>query len=926
MNILRNTALLNSSEYEKELHRLSREVKEKCNRAENEATVSSIFETQLYYFTKAFFGKEAEFSKEVNVGKSVRHVFNNKRMDAVTNQLIIEYKHTSKLQSETDINEATKQITDYLRTQAQAGNSFEAVLTDGLKTKFFSVKEDGSIRGSSFAELNSITLDKMIKNILFCDRKKLAGSNIANDFKIASSNKISNRLAVCLFNSIKDQNISQKTNMLFNEWRDLFHLSEADKGKNRDIDKRRKALGEIFNCEIAGNDLEYKALFCLQTTYAIIVKLTALKLLNQITLNDKEELFEKLSSTDSNTLKNFLQQLEDGFSFKNMGVRNLLEGDFFAWYCDDNQWNNEIFGLVKNILDILDSYEDLKFTETYEPQDLFKDLYVGTIPQQVRHSLGEYFTPMWLADSVVSNSLATIDNVNWRGIDPCCGSGIFLLQMIKKILNNKDITALTVEEKTRMLNDILCRVKGIDLNPLSVLTARVNYFITISKLIEGQAEIEIPVYLGDSANLPVTINIDGVNCYKYSINTQKQTIDIELPVSFVKSENFSKIMFSIQTLVKAEKAKAIATLILENIPLNERTENIKIKIENLANNLVVLHQNKWDGIWVRILFNFMSTAKLGTFNLIVGNPPWVKWEFLPQSYANKIKTLCIDKHLFSGSYRTGGISLNVCALIASTAASKWLIKEGTLAFLMPKTLMTQQSYEGFRNFYLDSEKQNRLYIQRLDDWSKAGSPFETAQEKCLTYFYGYNFVDYQMAGIPVKKHCKKKTITMNIINNKKEYSAVQGYFDIENNIAVQLTNKRTNFTFIRSGCKYSLRDFRRVTGKSSYKARSGAEFTPGETYFLKSVKNSRRPNTYYFKNDPRKTSKYRVVPKDKIELETTYIYPLIKGPRIKSFYHSEDSNFAIFPYNWGIKDTVSFMDLNEKSPKLSEYLTDYEFN
>ena len=139
--------------------------------------------------------------------------------------------------------------------------------------------------------------------------------------------------------------------MLFNEWRDLFHLSESDKGKNQDIDKRRKGLGEIFSCQITDNDLEYKALFCLQTTYAIIVKLTALKALNQITLNDKDSTFERLNSIDSINLKTFFQQLEDGYTFKNMGIRNLLEGDFFAWYCDDNQWNADSLRSAHNALD-----------------------------------------------------------------------------------------------------------------------------------------------------------------------------------------------------------------------------------------------------------------------------------------------------------------------------------------------------------------------------------------------------------------------------------------------------------------------------------------------------------------------------------------------------------------------------------------------
>jgi hypothetical protein len=913
-----SVALLNSNEYQKELKNFSLEIKTKCKKAENEATVASLFENSVYYFIRSFFGKEIEFVKERTLSNSIRHVFNNKRMDAVTNNLIIEYKHSSKLKSQREIDSAVDQTVKYLKAHISEGSNYEAILTDGIKIKFIHIK-NGEVVNSIFTDINIKTLDRIVKNLLFFDKKKLAAGNIAEDFKIDSKNKISKELALRLFESIKDTNITEKTNMLFNEWRELFHLSETDRGKNQYIDKRRKVLGEIFDYEITNNDLEYKALFCLQTTYAIIVKIIALKALNQIILNNKENIFESLNSINSENLKKFFQTLEDGYTFKNRGIRNLLEGDFFAWYCDDKQWNNKIYILIKEMLEILNSYEDLKFTETYEPQDLFRDLYLGTIPQYVRHSLGEYFTPSWLADSVITKSLDMIKKDNWRALDPCCGSGIFLIKSIQKIMGNIDISSLGYEDKRGLLSNILHRVNGIDLNPLAVLTARVNYFIAISNLVEDE-EIEIPVYLGDSANLPTIIQINNVKCYRYSIKTQKQTIDIELPASFVNSPNFSKVMFSIQMLVKAEKTEEISDNILGSTDKIDKTDNIIKEIKSLAENLVFLHKNKWDGIWVRIMSNFLSTAKLGLFDIIVGNPPWVKWEFLPQAYANKIKELCISKHLFSGSVRTGGISLNICALISNTAASYWLSKEGVLAFLMPKTLMTQQSYEGFRNFYLDYEKKKRLYIQQIDDWSKSGHPFITVQEPFLTYFLSSNQVDYSK-GFPVYGYSKKKGVNIIDLNSKKNFVSAKSYLDLDRNIAKQLSKDRTSFSFIKQDNKY---DFSKIIGENSYKARSGAEFTPGEIYFLKAVASTKNKNIYAFKNEPLKTAKYKAVYQDKIELEIDYLYPLIKGPNIKSFSYEEDKDFAIFPYDWGKKNCVSFKSLSEKCKKLAEYLTDYK--
>jgi hypothetical protein len=914
ISLIKNKLILNSEEYQEELNKLTIEIVNKCKKADNEATVASLFENSIYHFIRQWFDKDIAFNKEKNLGNSVGHIFNNRRMDAVYNNLIIEYKHKSKLNSHKDIEVAEKQTISYLQTHLYKNIEYDAILTDGIQIKFFSI-QNKNIKSSPIVNITTNAIDKIIKSLIFFDKKKLIERNIASDFILDSPNLLSKSLSNALFVSIKNENVAEKTNMLFVEWLDLFHLSEADRGKNLDIGKRRKELGDIFNCEINENDLEYKALFCLQTTYAIIVKLIAYKVLVKITANTNN-IFDNILQTNSNDLRRFFQSLEEGSTFKNNGIRNLLEGDFFSWYCDENQWNAEIFKRIKNIIDTLISYEDLKFSTSCEPQDLFKDLYIGIIPKSIRHSFGEYFTPAWLADSVVTRSLNFVKKDNWKGLDPTCGSGVFVIKMIEKILSKYDIYSLNNKEKQYLLKNILARAKGIDLNPLSVLTARVNYFIAVSQLLDYNDGIEIPIYLGDSANLPQRISIDNVKCIKYNIPTKKQTIDIVLPISFVFNNDFSQIMVSLQTLVKAERPNEIYNSIIKKIPIIEQTNGIKEQIQMLSENLVFLHKNKWDGIWVRIIYNFLSTIKLGKFDMIAGNPPWVKWEFLPQVYAKTIKELCIDKHLFSGSVRTGGISLNICALIANTAALQWLDTNGVLAFLMPKTLMTQESYEGFRNFYLDYANGNRLFLNAVDDWSNAGHPFVSVQEKFLTYFFSQAKKDYSK-GISVSNFVKNKKINILNINSKKNYQEVSKFFSINKSMAIQLVSQRTSFSFVDKNSKY---DFSVIIGENFYKARSGAEFTPAELYFLENKNDSNRNGMHIFKNKPLKTAKHKIVPQNNLELETDFIFPVIKGPNIDSFHCNTEKEFAIFPYSWKEQKCLTFAELNNKSPKLADYL------
>ncbi|MDE3975669.1 hypothetical protein NUS65_10325, partial [Glaesserella parasuis] len=75
-----------------------------------------------------------------------------------------------------------------------------------------------------------------------------------------------------------------------------------------------------------------------------------------------------------------------------------MEGDFYSWYSDKNQWNPKIYNSIKNIIKELEFYSSSNFSYEFQTIDIFKDLYMEIMPNEIRHSLGEYFTPSWMAD------------------------------------------------------------------------------------------------------------------------------------------------------------------------------------------------------------------------------------------------------------------------------------------------------------------------------------------------------------------------------------------------------------------------------------------------------------------------------------------------------------------------------------------------
>ena len=908
---------LNSQEYKCKISEHLTTLLSRTKSALNEAETAFAFESEIYYLVRNFFNLDLKFAQEA--GKSsLRHKFKG-RMDALCNNLVIEYKKQGKLDIDNDKHSATQQISNYVQQLLnEEGNEYYGVLTDGIKIRYIYFL-NGEIHSTAFKNIDETDLDKIVRSLVDINNKKFLPKNIVTDFSLKSSNKITYDLARYLFKKLHS-NCSGKTSMLFQEWEILFHLSENDKGQNDDIKKRRNALSKIFEVNIEDATTDYKALFALQTTYAIIIKLIACKVVTKIEFNKNIDYFSDLTSIDFTVLRQFIEYLEDGYVFQTGGIRNLLEGDFFSWYCAEDIWSEEEASILIRIINILEGYTNSIYVHGYSSKDIFIDLYMEIMPSEVRHSLGEYFTPSWLADYVVNKSLSMIKGRNaYTAIDPCCGSGVFIVSLIKNIIGETDIVSLNAEEKKTLLNSIISRIKGVDINPLSVLTAKVTFYLSIKPLI-NQDDIEIPIYLGDSANIPIKTNNNGFECYKYSVNTKQETIDVLLPCKFVESDQFFYSMSQIQAIVKVGDPSLLFNKFIDSMGQIEINEEIHLEIRRLSEQLIRLHEKKWDGIWVRIVANFMLVGRIRNIDLIVGNPPWVKWEFLPQTYAEKIKSLCIDRHLFSGQTYMGAISLNICALIANVTASSWLSEKGILAFLMPQTLMSQDSYSGFRNFYLDNKKAERMYLRYLDDWTKSGNPFIDTQEKFMTYYYSREVVDYLNDGVSITQIKKKKGISIEDINSKQTFNEVKNNFEIlMNGKAYQMDPERTGYTTLNDSIKNSKNDFKLIIGECSYKARSGVEFTPAEVYFVEPVEQTTGNGFYTFKPSQFKASKYKNTESLPKQFETKYIKPVIKAPNIIPFGFQDNNTYCIFPYDESISTSVSLEKFMKESPKLLNY-------
>lgn len=223
------------------------------------------------------------------------------------------------------------------------------------------------------------------------------------------------------------------------------------------------------------------------------------------------------------------QDIEHGGIFEQAGIRGFVEEAIFSWYLDiahDTAHSASIISSLRGVMASLSMYRTDYMTHT---RDVLRDLYQGLVPGRLRQSLGEFYTPDWLVDFTVNNA----EHESWLGkrvLDPTCGSGAFLVALIRRI---RDEATKAKWNPDKIVRHLCTSVWGFDLNPLAVQTARVNFLMELAELLKispGQ-EIEIPVILADAIYSPAADPEKGQDVVKYQIGSQVAGLDITLPAA-----------------------------------------------------------------------------------------------------------------------------------------------------------------------------------------------------------------------------------------------------------------------------------------------------------------------------------------------------------------------------------------------------------
>ncbi len=742
-------------------------------------------------------------------------------------------------------------------------------LYDPIKTKRFPKKFKKKTFPVTFEVSNVLSFDEGIKRLLLyvrsTNRKQLTAENLCQTF--SASRQISKDSITYLFrllnNNLKE---NSRVRTLFEEWHRIF--GKIYEKQETDFVKHVSAISSLYSIEeMKTNDDVIKVLFVIQTYYSIIIKLIIQNLFASL----------KLPHAKTDSLKDIGQVREIFYGRKdafNQYVDNFFEIHFFEWF---TMLENLDISFINSIILELDKFETT--VSVLKPEsvgDVLKKTYESLMPKDLRHLMGEYYTVEWLVDFTIENSGYGIGE-DETVLDPTCGSCVFLTHTIKKYVEKyKDVMT-----RQQLIDKIITNFVGFDINPIAVIQGKGNYILTLGDITQLEHPISIPVYMCDSVMVPTVHAKQKENGQVLEIDTIVGRFRVPELGSRIKNDKYLRrisdcILRDYKTL--NEFVSVLAKL--DGITLTEK----ELELSNeLFNQLQNLHLSGKDGFWPIILKNsFAPLFCQQKFDYIFGNPPWIAWKAMSQSYRELSLDIWLSYGIFEKSAYDKKTSHDDFAMAVTYVTIDHYLKDrGQACYVLPQTFIKGlKGGEGFRKFEITRDGQQLpIAIEAFHDMI-AVNPFKgIASNKSAIYYFRkgvpmvYPMQQYFLYGI---KEGEK-------IENSDPYETVKEKLKYQQLWAKPVKDSDPRSPWLTME-KSLMQASQQYLGSSNYKARKGIEPCGAKGVYLLDLKEERN-GLVKIENliDRGRLQEIKDIGIKPGFIEKNYIYPMVGGRNIKSW-------------------------------------------
>ncbi len=564
--------------------------------------------------------------KEVAIEEKVKVAQVRGYIDALYRYIIFEFK--TNLESERDA--ARIELKKYFESQSDP-TEYIALVSNGLEFEVYQYENRRVqfLYGFELNEDDSFSSYRFLDDILFASKKITPKSeDIVTRFGLNSA--VFNKVRVPLQELFSRVRKATSVKTKYDEWNSL--------------------LAKVY-----GEQLGDPSLFIRHTYLTVLSRLMVAQALFPQGLRGKSD----------------FKGLLTGRFFSKKNLPNLAEPDFFSWALD-TEAEEDFIGLVARLDRHLAAFRLDNIGE-----DVLKEIYQELVDPKSRHSLGEYYTPDWIADL----ALARIKYRRGKLLDPACGSGTFLLATIRCLRRNGLVGRNLVETVSQ-------NVLGIDVHPLAVIMTKANMLLGLAQDIRRvKTEVYLPVYMADTLLVQEERNSRTI---RVPVSDERE---FQIPLQTTERGSLvdtlvDKISQTCEGGFDSDSERRKAWRGLERTTfknLDERELFFWRQNFNLYSKLVAEKRNS---IWAFILKNAYRPAfiRQQKVDYVVGNPPWLAYRYVKdKTYKSRVKDLTLKLGLLEKGDVKLFTQMDTSTLFFVYCEKEFLKPDGTMAFVLPKT-------------------------------------------------------------------------------------------------------------------------------------------------------------------------------------------------------------------------------------------------